>query len=700
MRCAMALALWALPGLAVAQTVELQVEPRHLGELVQLRMKREHICPLTFTHLGSRFILDLIEFPEGSHARPAPEREPVEISEHLTLNVTPARLHVPIAVGLKTEECMDDPECLDEHAVILATHLIFSLEFEQRSLCAEYVGNDTQFALPPQIDVPRRVCAPLDIGVLTDVIGSDLTLIGKGVGVGETGRLAVRLEYSSIPETVAGAREWRCFFGGNLGPTVPGADWSLYIGQDLIEQRISTLLERNLETVDDFSFDGSPDLSWSPGEDFVEIDVEMSGEYDTGLCGIDMDVDVDTTLHLDGQTLVTHGDIDVDKDFWDTLGCSMAWALPGLFLGPEFYGAVSAAVTAGIVFYEPDLDAAGGGCRSTGDTTFRCDAPLEDLELDLEPNDPTSPHGILRVEHLKGHEDGLLIYGGFQSRRTFNAYRRRLSGSSSLGYGLHGECHSLGIGYHGGLILDGTGRVCNVQIIDDPLGVYSLRKTSTGDWMPTAYEVDFHAPEDDGTYDVFFADPYPLRARVFTTDGAETLVSDPPPDKREFNEIELIKRLAQAKAQCIVAVDRSAWLLWWKWQLDRFDDRATEQDQRVNIAAALEVRMARRFSLLTSVGYDRFKADVDESVDIFNISLNGRFYINKGRAVNFFLHGGPGYYSFSSGEDNFGLNIGGGLQYMVSRRLALEAVYDFTNVFRPGEDQGLPSIRTGIRIRR
>lgn len=701
------LILVSFPALVSAEIVEFQIDSKHLGELVQLRLKGVHICPRFLNYKGEEYILDLIDFPAGSRARPAPGLESVKIGDSLTALVTPAQLVVPVRLGLKTPECMDDPACGDEHTLEEEFNLIFSLTvpFEGGHLCAEFIGSDTPFPIPQDVidHIPSRICAPLEINALNAFVDGNMAVIGVGIAADQQGRLAVRFEYSSAPNPIANYRGWQTFFKGSFSPTAPGADWSMFVSKELIMQKIERLLKDNLKNVDSIILGGNPRLSWLPAESFAQIGVEMPAEYRTKLCpNIDIDIEVDISLHLADNFLVIDGNIGLDKDLGDSVLCAVTWAAPALLFGPGFYGAVSAAFTSGIMNYEPGIGGSGGGCESTGDSTFSCKSPLEVMKLDLEPDILSSPYGILHMDYMKSHKDGLILYGGFQLKNAFNASRRRLSGSGGLRYGIYGSCSSLSMGYNGSLSLDGIGRLCSMEIIGDSLGVYRVDEKTANVWLPLSYPIVFNAPEDDGTYDKFFDNPYPLRLRVYTTAGAETFVLDPPPDRRQFDEIELRVAFADAKVNCLFLVDRFAGLFWWEWQMRTNYQREGVEEVykgRINIAAGMEFRMNRNFCLLVSAGYGRFKGNSGTFMNMINASLNGKLYLKNRGEVKIFINAGPGYYSFDPGKNNFGFNIGGGLQYQFSKRFVLEASYNFNNIFRSGKDEKLSSIRTGIRIR-
>jgi hypothetical protein len=694
---------------AAADVVEFQVDSSKIVKLLRWTLKRKEICPLKLNYGGKEYILDLIKFPSGAYARLAPETEAVKISDSITIIAKPVQLVVPIRVGLKTPACMDKPSCGDKHKKFELS-LIFSLEFKNGELCAQYQNIGTAykpFVIPQEIiaKISESICAPLDIDILDELIGNNIAVTGTGVALNSQGRLAVRIKYGSAPLQYPEIPYWTYFYNGNFSPTVPDSDWSLFVSKRLMMKKISGILYEKMQDVDMFKLDGKPGASWIPAENYGQINVDMKGEIRTKWCpNIKAKIGVDVSLHLDDNVLITIGDISLSKSKKGTFLCSLLWGTPVLLLGSTFYGGVSAAITTGIMIFEPDVDVAGGGCESTGNKSFRCESPLEELRLDLEPNTLSSPYGLLRMEYLKGHKDGLIIHGGFQFKNSYAANRQRLSGDGFFEYGLLGgrRCSSLGIGYYGYLSLDGTGYLCDMEIIDDPLGIYRVKKDAANVGLPLTYPLEFIESKNDEAYDKFFENPYPLRVRVYTTAGAETFVVDPPPEKSLFDHIALREILIKAIARCTVMVDRFAGLFWWEWQMRANFQRDGFEEvykRRLNIGAGMEFRMNHNFCLLLTAGYNRFKDNSGTPMNMLNASVNGKFYLNNRGAVKSFINAGPGYYSFDPGKNNLGFNIGGGLQYKLSNRLVLEVAYNFTNIFQSGKDEQLSSLRTGIRMR-
>lgn len=140
---------------------------------------------------------------------------------------------------------------------------------------------------------------------------------------------------------------------------------------------------------------------------------------------------------------------------------------------------------------------------------------------------------------------------------------------------------------------------------------------------------------------------------------------------------------------------------WRIWHIDpppfeRIYDEAYEN--KISLGADIEFPLSSNLSLLLHGGYNSYKSSTGSALKIINISLNGKLYLDKGD-LRFFINGGPGYYWFSPGENDFGFNFGGGLQFWLGKHWALEAGYNYHHIFNPGKDTQFSFLRTGIKFR-
>src|SRR6185369_3924517 len=77
--------------------------------------------------------------------------------------------------------------------------------------------------------------------------------------------------------------------------------------------------------------------------------------------------------------------------------------------------------------------------------------------------------------------------------------------------------------------------------------------------------------------------------------------------------------------------------------------------------AGLEYIATSYFSVEGIFGFHHFPAKVGSSLDVYQFSGNGKFYLTSSGPFRPFVNGGIGGYKFSPGSTYFGGNFGGGI---------------------------------------
>jgi opacity protein-like surface antigen len=113
-----------------------------------------------------------------------------------------------------------------------------------------------------------------------------------------------------------------------------------------------------------------------------------------------------------------------------------------------------------------------------------------------------------------------------------------------------------------------------------------------------------------------------------------------------------------------------------------------------SFTADLEYRINQNFSLEGLYGFNRFKP----GLNLHNLSANGKFYFGSASTRPFF-NAGVGAYVFGSGTVHAGANLGAGLQFNVNPKFAVEAAYNFHEVFTSGSHPRFSTLQGGIRFR-
>jgi len=122
-----------------------------------------------------------------------------------------------------------------------------------------------------------------------------------------------------------------------------------------------------------------------------------------------------------------------------------------------------------------------------------------------------------------------------------------------------------------------------------------------------------------------------------------------------------------------------------------------------NAGVDLEYRINPTFSLEGIYTFHRFNGETFGSVSVGNLNLhqfsfNGKVYGSSSPVRPFFNFGG-GAYRFDPGSTNGGLNVGGGFQFDVAPNVAVDAMYNFHNVFTSGSSTRFSTLQGGVRFR-
>jgi len=122
-----------------------------------------------------------------------------------------------------------------------------------------------------------------------------------------------------------------------------------------------------------------------------------------------------------------------------------------------------------------------------------------------------------------------------------------------------------------------------------------------------------------------------------------------------------------------------------------------------NFGVDLEYRVNTTFSLESIYTFHHFNGATIGNVKVGNVnvhqfSFNGKVY-GSSSPVRPFLNFGGGAYRFAPGSTHAGLNVGAGVQFDVTPTFAVDAMYNFHNVFTSGSNTRFSTLQGGIRFR-
>ena len=99
------------------------------------------------------------------------------------------------------------------------------------------------------------------------------------------------------------------------------------------------------------------------------------------------------------------------------------------------------------------------------------------------------------------------------------------------------------------------------------------------------------------------------------------------------------------------------------------------------------------------LGRDEFKGkNANPDTDVNHLSLRGKSYFGPGPNRPF-LGAGIGVYDVDPGSTDLGANVGAGIQFNLTSKLAAEVGLKYHNVFNSGPNLDFLSLHAGLRIR-
>jgi len=117
-----------------------------------------------------------------------------------------------------------------------------------------------------------------------------------------------------------------------------------------------------------------------------------------------------------------------------------------------------------------------------------------------------------------------------------------------------------------------------------------------------------------------------------------------------------------------------------------------------SLNAGLEYIATSRFSAEGVFGYHHFRPNAGSTLDLYQFSANGKFYLTSGGSLRPFVNGGVGGYKFSGNSTYFGGNFGAGVLREFGQHWGLQAAYNFHAINTPGETTKFSTVQGGLRF--
>ncbi len=129
-------------------------------------------------------------------------------------------------------------------------------------------------------------------------------------------------------------------------------------------------------------------------------------------------------------------------------------------------------------------------------------------------------------------------------------------------------------------------------------------------------------------------------------------------------------------------------------------DLSTFLDPGFSLNAGLEYMITPQFSAEGTFGYHRFSTFFGGNTNLYELTGKGKFYlVDESTRLRPFIEGGAGAYVTDSATTHFGVSVGGGVLYEVTKKVGLRGSYRFHNVFTSGTAVRYSSVQAGVRFR-
>jgi hypothetical protein len=563
--------------------IEFHVTADKLKAVLLGRIRQQQVCVTQeFEALGELHVLDHVEFLDsGTFERLAtkatihvPNAPDPEINATLVRYIQPVMLAV---TKISTLEANNDQASPPDKSPTI--DLLFNLSMsvtggvpQFRVQLADVDAGILEAVAPGTAQLIKNSVSvdiknDMDLSAIGTLLETTVTATNAGMVVDVSGsRVTMRIEVNGTGNSQSA---WQAFFNNAVPDLLSGKEWSLLVDKGLIVPVVVSHVGDGLGDAGDFALESGPSGSWSFATG-PRVNVSFSGEViDACTClfwDIDVDVDVDMRVRLSvpqDNVLRMKATMEWDLNdaevfccaltgalFWPVIGSIMlanekiGWLefLGGLALGPlaVFIGVIAQASS-----QTPDF-APTGSCQKLSDTEVQCDEPVS-ISAGL---------GVLTLTGISGLADGPLLSGTLFSGPAFGVAVLQTQ-VFPFAWGIHGSCNR---GFHPGnqaeILLTNTGSapitVCEVKVVDDPLGVYSADLTH--DPQNPSWVVGSIVIVPDMT-DAFLQDKYPCKLMIKSSGGARFITLDPPSPASDAEMQQLEMNAILSKIKCYRAAD-------------------------------------------------------------------------------------------------------------------------------------------------
>ena len=439
-----------------------------------------------------------------------------------------------------------------------------------------YAGKDTSMPtgeLDTTVDAALAAAdefVPIDIGPLGQAFGKPLEIRNVGVATDYKGsRAVIRLEVDTVATDPVAA--WQKFYG-SPPDLLAGRDWAIFVDRRMLTGVAKDQIKAAIAKDQQLSLNEGPTTYWWPWIPGFKIEVGITL---VDVCpAFDMDIDVDVDAETSIKVIGTAGNrqlqlevkISWDATDSDVIKCGVATgvlqmkygASIGSLAGPvgALIGAVAVVVLVTVaVAITADLASPPSGTFEQPDcktiekdddhVVIRCTRPL------VMPAIPLL--GKLDPDEVAADDQGLYLRG---ATLLAPAGPGLVLEVRPLQWVQQVTCSALQVQWvkEGWVKVSGMGlRVCRIDVLDDPFGVFSASWDSWSGTIGVALKKQVQKQ--------YFAKPYPCVLAIRTNQGARCAnlgaLKAPPPPPSEL--------------QKLVALDKNCWKFYRDIPIKGFD---------------------------------------------------------------------------------------------------------------------------------
>lgn len=556
--------------------VELQIDSARFCQSFQEQVRRQLACYRREVQLGPIRMV-IVGYDVGL---PKLQRSPRatgtgcvynEFNTPTNIPVRAVQLVLPLGIKLCAPDAVIAANGAACQPILAHTELVFEVAMDscgsRRNLCFTLVKTtptEVMDALDPGMK-QRCLLLPLD-RILAQALPEGMDTLNAHLALSQDGRtLAVRMEmwnyrwHIETGEMPRPASDWTRFTNGVFADHLrfggKTRDWSVFVDGRALASQVRRLLEENLAENTGIRLHAGPSAVWRNDWGVWAVNAHFNLDKLNACRCFTKEIDVNADVHVRVVTVVPRDNvvrqdvyIDVDPDFWDAACCTITTALFWPIVGAEQFAKQNINQGQYLLGFLPFVALIGASLEFLN-ASEKMDPPTGFTKDDddgshlfrEQPVDPGSDpnFGTLTLQEAVGVDDsrnlgtsGILLSGALTLRPATEVELADI-GVDNFTWGAAARCSrqlaaramlSLTTAHPGHWALL---RVCEVRVLDDPLGVFSQGLkwgVEPGNRIWVAVNVDIWSFPP-----AYWDAPYPCRVLIVTNGGLRIVTLDPPP---------------------------------------------------------------------------------------------------------------------------------------------------------------------------